>query len=294
MLVYWIRLLSSLVLFISTTPVEASETYSIRRTTAQDNYDLTSPLHKSMLVAVGCFWCGEQAFEQYAPGIIEAVSGYAGADGIDNPTYQNHKGHYEVVLVEYDPSKSSYEVLLDYAWRNMDPFDGNGQFCDKGFAYEPAIFYGDDQERDIAERVKQNILQEYPSWLEADLKIRILERPRFWIAEEYHQDYYIKNPGSYGYYKNACGRSKRLKDVWGESVYQCYHDIDVGCESLENVTNADGTLVEAEVNRKGAEEPEASLLPQKYWIFIGASVGGVCLVFIGIYILRKKNGNYEK
>mmetsp|Transcript_14844 Transcript_14844/g.21081 ORF Transcript_14844/g.21081 Transcript_14844/m.21081 type:complete len:141 (+) Transcript_14844:333-755(+) len=95
-----------------------------------DDYTI-DPNNKSLLVALGCFWCAEQAFELYAPGVVEVVSGYAGGQN-DNPTYRNHPGHYEVILIEYDPLKTSYELLVGYAWRNLDPFDGNGQFCDKG------------------------------------------------------------------------------------------------------------------------------------------------------------------
>ena len=147
--------------------------------------------HKSMLCAVGCFWCGEQAFEQYAPGVVEAVSGYAGGTN-DNPTYRNHPGHYEVVLVEYDPSLTSYEVLVNYAWRNLDPFDGIGQFCDKGTSYRPAIFYATDEEKEIADRVRDEIVASN-NW--ADIAVPNVARPKFWTAEGYHQDYYIKVSG---------------------------------------------------------------------------------------------------
>ena len=92
------------------------------------------------------FWCAEQAFEQYAPGVIEAVSGYSGPSGIGNPTYRNHPGHYEVILIEYDPLKTTYKLLVEYAWRNIDPFNGAGQFCDYGPSYYPAIFYDTNEE----------------------------------------------------------------------------------------------------------------------------------------------------
>lgn len=146
--------------------------------------------HKSMLCAVGCFWCGEQAFEQYAPGVVEAVSGYAGGTN-DNPTYRNHPGHYEVVLVEYDPKLTSYELIVNYAWRNLDPFDGIGQFCDKGTSYRPAIFYANQEEKEIADRVREEVLAAN-NWTLDEIAVPNLERPKFWTAEGYHQDYYIK------------------------------------------------------------------------------------------------------
>lgn len=146
--------------------------------------------HKSMLCAVGCFWCGEQAFEQYAPGVVEAVSGYAGGTN-DNPTYRNHPGHYEVVLVEYDPKLTSYELIVNYAWRNLDPFDGIGQFCDKGTSYRPAIFYANQEEKGIADRVREEVLAAN-NWTLDEIAVPNLERPKFWTAEGYHQDYYIK------------------------------------------------------------------------------------------------------
>ena len=111
-----------------------------------DDYTI-DPNNKSLLIAAGCFWCAEQAFEQYAPGVIEAISGYSGPNGINNPTYKNHPGHYEVILIEYDPSKTSYKVMVEYAWRNLDPFNGRGQFCDYGPSYYPAIFYANDEEK---------------------------------------------------------------------------------------------------------------------------------------------------
>lgn len=255
-----------------------------------DNYAV-SPGHKSLLAAVGCFWCGEQAFEQYAPGVVEVVSGYAGGTN-DYPTYRNHAsyGHYEVVLVEYDPSKTSYETLVGYTWRNIDPFDGKGQFCDKGISYRPAIFYETEEEREAAEAVLDEILEGNPGWDPQSIAVPILERPIFWKAEDYHQDYYIKKPRNYGYYKNACGRTKRLKDVWGEEEYSCYHDKDLSCFG-GNVTNDEGAEVAAETNLKNAPEENAFLLPT--WGIIVVSIAAfVMAVLFGLcmwsYCQKKK------
>lgn len=239
-----------------------------------DDYTVASG-NKSLLVALGCFWCAEQAFEQYAPGVIEAVSGYAGANGIENPTYRNHPGHFEVVLIEYDPTKTTFKLLVQYAYRNLDPFDAYGQFCDKGSSYYPAIFYANEEERLEVESVNEEILAMYPEWDPASVVVPILERPVFWTAEEYHQNYYIKKPKNYGYYKNACGRTKRLKSVWGEHEYFCYHDLEISCFN-NTVVNEEGVEVDAEVNIKNASEEVVGLMPQ--WAVILVSIVAVILV----------------
>lgn len=245
-----------------------------------DNYAVASD-HKSLMVAMGCFWCGEESFERYGPGVIEAVSGYAGGSN-KNPTYGNHPGHYEVVLVEYDPKKTSYITLMEYAWRNIDPFDGDGQFCDSGSSYRPAIFYKNEEEKAYAESLYDDILNENPTWQANSIAVPILERPTFWKAEDYHQDYYIKNPGDYAYYKELCGREKRLKYIWGEDVYDCYHDLAATCFN-GTVTNANGTEVEAETNIKNAPEAQPAILPVKYWFFI---VFAVLSVIVIIFVCR--------
>lgn len=262
-----------------------------------DDY-ATDPNNESLLIAAGCFWCVEQAFEQYAPGVVEAVSGYAGADGIDDPTYRNHPGHFEVVLIEYDPKKSTYELMVEYAWRNLDPFDGGGQYCDRGPSYYPAIFYATDEERAAAEWAKQKILNEYPDWDASLVVVPLLERPTFWTAEEYHQDYYIKNPRNYGYYKQRCGRTNRLKEVWGEDEYYCYHDLDSNRDCFNGtVVNVDGDEVEIEVNRKDAAEEVAGLMPT--WAVTLVSVVAAILacgliVCCGVKCKRKTDNNKEE
>lgn len=260
------RLLLFLLLFIFSclvTPAGASDDYTI------------DPNNKSLLVALGCFWCAEQAFELYAPGVVEAVSGYAGGRN-DNPTYRNHPGHYEVILIEYDPSKTSYETLVEYAWRNLDPFDGIGQFCDKGTSYRPAIFYANEDEREIADRVRSRIL-ETKQWDE--VMVPNAERPGFWTAEGYHQDFYIKKPNDYAYYKSRCGRTNRLKEVWGEEEYYCYHSNTLGCFN-RTVVNEEGTVVDAEVNRKNAPEEKENPHPPVKTILgiVFVSLVGACVL----------------
>jgi len=247
-----------------------------------DDYTI-SPNNKSFLAALGCFWCAEQAFEQYAPGVIEAVSGYAGPNGNSNPTYRNHPGHYEVVLVEYDPTLTSFELLVEYAFRNLDPFDARGQFCDEGSSYLPAIFYANEEERSVVEGVRGEILATRPSWDASSVAVTIMERPTFWKAEEYHQNYYIKNPGDYGYYKKACGRTARLKEVWGEEEYYCYHDLELSCLVNGTVFNEEGVEVDAVVNLKNAPEEVAGLMPQwAIWVvsLVAISLAGwVCCCY---------------
>ena len=199
--------------------------------------------------------------------------------------------------VEYDPSKATYELMVEYAWRNLDPFDGGGQFCDRGSSYEPAIFYADEDEREAAERVRGKLLGEYPGWDAADLAVPLLERPAFWKAEGYHQDYYIANPRNYGFYKAACGRTNRLKEVWGEEEYYCFHDLepDAACfdttiineegEEVVAVVNDEGETVAAEVNRKDAPEETTKLLPQ-WGLTVVLLVAGLLFTVLTCFLCR--------
>jgi peptide-methionine (S)-S-oxide reductase len=158
--------------------------------------------------AGGCFWCVESDFE-HLDGVYEAVSGYSGGT-LENPTYHNHDDHLEAVRVSYDPTRISYEELLHHFWREHDPLDGNGQFCDRGHAYQPAIFVGNETERAAAEASKA----ESEQILGQHVVTPILPLGPFWEAEEYHQDYYLKNPVRYSYYRNGCGRDARIEQVW--------------------------------------------------------------------------------
>lgn len=167
---------------------------------------------KKAYFAGGCFWCVEEAFEK-TPGVLSAMSGYTGGH-IKNPTYEQvsytETGHYEAVEVVYDPSKVSFDQLLDVFWKNIDPFDGQGQFCDKGSSYLSAVFYQDENEKKLFEESKKRLN------IDVD-KIATHIKPLdiFYPAEDYHQDYYKKNPIRYKFYKTSCGRQLRLKKVWG-------------------------------------------------------------------------------
>jgi methionine-S-sulfoxide reductase len=181
---------------------------------------LSSPLFtqttEKAILAGGCFWCVESNYEKM-PGIIEVVSGYSGGTGA-NPTYRNYakSGHIEVVEVEYNPSKISYEEVLEAFWSQVDPTDAGGQFCDRGYYYSTAIFYLNDEQKQIAEKSKRAL--QNSGRLREPVKTQVLKASKFWAAEEYHQDYYKKNPVRYKYYRTACGRDNRLKQLWGDDA----------------------------------------------------------------------------
>jgi len=165
--------------------------------------------------AGGCFWCMEEAFEK-VPGVIAAVSGYMGGQAA-NPTYEQvsagRTGHAEVVQVEYDPAKVSYEKLLEAFWRNIDPTQKNAQFCDYGSQYRSGIFYHNDEQKRLAESSWAALQKNKP--FKGEIVTEITKSSQFYPAEEYHQDYYLKNPKSYKFYKSGCGREARLKQLWG-------------------------------------------------------------------------------
>ena len=165
--------------------------------------------------AGGCFWCVEADFEKL-PGVIEAVSGYAGGH-VKNPTYKQvvrgGTGHYESAKIIYDPSIISYDELLDFFWTHVDPTDDGGQFCDRGQSYETAIF-ANPKQIDTAKKSKKAL--QASGRLKADVVTPIIPASDFYPAEIYHQDYYKKNPIRYKYYRNGCQRDKRIKQVWGK------------------------------------------------------------------------------
>ncbi len=171
---------------------------------------------KSAIFAGGCFWCIEADFEKLA-GVSEAVSGYSGgsADTADYKTVTyNETGHYEVVRVSYDPKQVSYAELVEYFWRHIDPTDPAGQFCDKGSSYKSAIFYGDKEEQTIVEASLAKLNANKP--FDGDIVTYIGPAKPFYDAEGYHQDYYKKNPIRYRFYRNGCGRDRRVKELWGD------------------------------------------------------------------------------
>jgi peptide-methionine (S)-S-oxide reductase len=164
--------------------------------------------------AGGCFWCMEEAFD-HVPGVTATISGYTGGASAD-PTYEQvssgGSGHFEAVKVEYDPAKVSYEMLLAAFWRNVDPLDPSGQFCDKGSQYRSAIFVGSDAERRLAEASLAAVAKQ----LNQPVATIIEPASAFYAAEDYHQDFYRTNSARYRYYKYGCGRVQRLEEVWGK------------------------------------------------------------------------------
>ena len=167
--------------------------------------------------AGGCFWCMEEVFEK-VPGVISVTSGYMGGR-VENPSYEQVSGggtgHAEAVEVSYDPQKISYAKLLDAFWRNVDPVTANAQFCDHGSQYRAVIFYQTDAEKRLAEESKRTI--EQSKRFAQSIVTELVMASRFYPAEDYHQDFYKKNPIRYKFYKYNCGRAQRLEELWGPS-----------------------------------------------------------------------------
>lgn len=170
---------------------------------------------ETAIFAGGCFWCVESDFDK-VEGVIETVSGYTGGK-VENPTYKQvtykETGHLEAVRVTYDPSEVTYGELVTYFFRHIDPTDDKGQFCDKGSSYRTAVFVASLEER---AEVNAEIAEiEATADLGAPVVTRVLDESVFYPAEDYHQDYYKKNPVKYNYYRTACGRDKRVQALWG-------------------------------------------------------------------------------
>ena len=192
---------------------------SLNRDKPQDPKELKVDLEtlteqglKKAIFAGGCFWCVESAFDD-VDGVAQAVSGYTGGDTLD-PTYEDHADHVEAVEVIYDPKQITYEELLNIFWRQINPTDSGGQFADRGHSYTTAIFYGNDEEKLLAEKSKEELGDS--GKYDAPIVTPILPAKEFYLAEEYHQDYHTKNPIRYKYYRNGSGRTDYLEEVWGE------------------------------------------------------------------------------
>ena len=172
------------------------------------------PEMQTAIFAGGCFWCIEADFEKL-PGVLAAEAGYTAGRTV-NPSYEQvssgNTGHTEAVRVSYDPQKVSYGQLLDYFWRHIDPTVKNRQFCDIGSQYRSGIYWRNEAERKAAESSRDALLA---SGKLAQIETEIAAASAFYPAEEYHQDYYKKNPVRYAYYRLACGRDARVKQIWG-------------------------------------------------------------------------------
>jgi len=173
---------------------------------------------QTMIVAGGCFWCVESDFEKI-DGVIDVVSGYTGGHQ-ENPTYKQvssgKTGHYEAVEITFDDEKVSLETLANYYWKTIDPTDDKGQFCDKGTPYLTAMFYQNDEQKAVFEASLKNVEQTKP--FDATIVTPIIAASTFYLAEDYHQSYYTKNPIRYNYYRSSCGRDSRIEELWGEVV----------------------------------------------------------------------------
>ena len=180
---------------------------------------------ETAIVAGGCFWCVESDFEG-VDGVGEVVSGYTGGD-LQNPTYKNHDGHLEAVQITFDPAVISYGEVMAKFLRSVDVLDAGGQFCDRGDAYRTAIFVQDADQR----RAAKAAVAEAEAVLGAKIVTPVRNAGTFWIAEEYHQDYYKSSEivltragpkskaNAYKFYRKACGRDARLKELWGAQAF---------------------------------------------------------------------------
>ncbi|WP_339079746.1 peptide-methionine (S)-S-oxide reductase MsrA [Pseudomonas sp. TMP9] len=212
------RLLASSVLILAGL-LAACEPTAAQATKPQPQAQASTQTVENPGVAIfagGCFWCTESDFDK-VPGVIETTSGYIGGH-VDNPTYEQvsagTSGHIEAVRVRFDPSKTSYAQLLEAFWPTIDPVTANAQFCDRGPQYRSAIFFSNAAEQQQAEASKDALQKS--ARLPAPVVTELLAASTFYPAEDYHQDYYLRNPLRYTYYRNGCGRDQRLEQLWGK------------------------------------------------------------------------------
>ena len=178
---------------------------------------------QTMIVAGGCFWCVESDFE-LVNGVSDVISGYTGGQ-TKNPTYKQvsseKTGHFEAVEIHFDDDIVSLKTLADYYWKTIDPTDAKGQFCDKGTPYKTAMFYQNDQQKAVFEASLVKVEKTKP--FKADIVTQILPADTFYLAEEYHQSYYTKNPIRYALYRSSCGRDSKIESLWGDIASHQYH-----------------------------------------------------------------------
>ena len=213
------------------------------------------------IFAGGCFWCMTPPFEKI-DGIIKVNSGYTGGTA-GNPTYEDYtqKNHIEAIEVSYDTSKVSYQKLLDVFWHQIDPTDGKGQFCDRGSQYRSAIFYSNTRQKDLAIKSKQNI--ENSHRFEKQIVTEITAATTFYKAEDYHQDYYKKNPLRYKYYRYNCGRDQFLNKIWGSNMSKNDQTpSDAGKTYDKETLKKKLTPIQYAVTQKDATEPA---FKNEYW-----------------------------
>ena len=179
---------------------------------------LVNPLNvfaEEAVFAGGCFWCLEHDLESLE-GVESVMSGYSGGL-LENPTYENHEGHQEVVLVNYDSKSLSFDEILRLYLRNVDPLDGEGQFCDRGDSYRPVIFFSDKKEENEAKNALIYASKELGVPLEK-IAVEVKSKTKFWLAEDYHQNFAEKNEFKYKFYRFSCGRDQKLDKLWGDNA----------------------------------------------------------------------------
>ena len=221
----------------------------------------TKVMTKTATFAGGCFWCVQADFEKVA-GVVRVVSGYTGGSEA-NPTYASYakSGHVEAVQVFYDPSKITYEQLLDYLWKHIDPTDAGGQFVDRGPQYRSVIFYEDEEQRQLAEKSKEDLAKS--GRFAKPIATEILEFNKFFDAEEYHQHYDKKNPLRYKYYRHGSGRDQFLEKVWGSSRSEVRAAADNRYRKPDDPTLRNKlTPMQYKVTQKDGTEPA---FKNEYW-----------------------------
>ena len=170
---------------------------------------------EEIVLAGGCFWCLEHDLESLK-GINSVKSGYSGGD-LQNPTYENHNGHQESVLVNFDSKVVSLSEIFRLYFRNIDPLDGFGQFCDKGDSYRPVIFFENSEEKNKATKALLSASKELRVPLE-QIEVELKPKSQFWVAEDYHQDFANRNELKYKFYRFSCGRDQKLDKLWGDNA----------------------------------------------------------------------------
>ena len=213
--------------------------------------------------AGGCFWCTEADFEKL-PGVVKVISGYTGGTK-ENPTYEEVSsgttGHVEAVQVYYDPSKITYEELLNFFWKHIDPTDRGGQFVDRGQQYRSVIFYHDEEQKRLAEKSKEAL--DKSERFHKPVVTEIIKFTKFFEAEEYHQDYYKKHPLKYGYYRHGSGRDQFLSKVWGKDLESTKPKSESSYKKPDDETlRKKLSTLQSKVTQKNGTEPA---FQNEYW-----------------------------